>query len=556
MMVNKMVFVWSLLAVLSAAAMERVKDKTISTPYNEASNEKVRFNLKDELIPELSHEVVVPVHIARLVECAELYGDLVTGDPTTKVEGFDLPVTIQTWRLIEKHLPRIYSLTHALAHNRQEEAILFEELAQLDAKSLVDIIRAATVCNIRILLEVTIEVAKRGKILDKLNRLEMDMGPNVFSRIVLYKILNLFGPVLVKDSVRCDGHKAKVNSLCAAGGGMIVSGSDDYTVRIWDMKGTTLAQFKSDGPFALANGKIIAGAGFQCPTIGIFDMQGKQVDSCKGHERTLTSVYGTGDGKIISGSWEDGTIRVWDIEGTSLAVCRGHTGFVRCLCVTPDGKIVSGSWDHTVRVWDMQGNQLAQCSGHQDMVCAVYATKDGKIVSRSDDRSVRIWDMQGTQLGVYQDPEHRPFSVCLTSDNQIVSGWGDGSLRLLDMKGNQLFVCRGHKGSINALCVTEDDLIVSASNDSTIRCWDIQGIPLAECKGHQLAVQSICIVDNKLISASSDDTLRIWDIDLLYRIRKLTDYEAGLLWGLFQKMSQSGIKDVQECWKTIASILK
>ncbi len=77
------------------------------------------------------------------------------------------------------------------------------------------------------------------------------------------------------------------------------------------------------------------------------------------------SVCVTKDGKIVSGSY-DKTVRVWDMQGKELAICRGHEDSVYSVCVTKDGKIVSGSFDKTIRVWDMQGNELALCRGHED----------------------------------------------------------------------------------------------------------------------------------------------------------------------------------------------
>ena len=79
----------------------------------------------------------------------------------------------------------------------------------------------------------------------------------------------------------------------------------------------------------------------------------------------LCSVCVTHDGKIVSGSG-DKTVRVWDMQGKELAICRGHEDWVYSVCVTKDGKIVSGSDDKTVRVWDMQGKELAICRGHED----------------------------------------------------------------------------------------------------------------------------------------------------------------------------------------------
>ncbi len=96
-----------------------------------------------------------------------------------------------------------------------------------------------------------------------------------------------------------------IYSVCVTMDGKIVSGSDDYTVRVWDM-------------------------------------QGNQLAICRGHEYGVRSVCVTKDGKIISGS-EDKTVRVWDMQGKELAICKGHQGFVFSVRVTKDGKIVSGS---------------------------------------------------------------------------------------------------------------------------------------------------------------------------------------------------------------------
>ena len=143
-------------------------------------------------------------------------------------------------------------------------------------------------------------------------------------------------------------------SVCVTNDGKIVSGSSDETVRVWDMKGKELA-------------------------------------ICKGHDDVVTSVCVT-DGKIVSGS-HDRTVRVWGIGGNELAVFRGHKGLVNSVCVTKAGKVVSGSVGGMVRVWDMQGNELAVCSGHEGWVTLVCVMNDGKIVSGSDDKTVCVWDI-------------------------------------------------------------------------------------------------------------------------------------------------------------------
>ena len=70
---------------------------------------------------------------------------------------------------------------------------------------------------------------------------------------------------------------------------MIVSGSTDNTVRLWDIQGNPIGQ------------------------------------PLRGHEGFVSSVAISPDGKmIVSGSW-DKTVRLWDIQGNPIGQpLRGH----------------------------------------------------------------------------------------------------------------------------------------------------------------------------------------------------------------------------------------
>ena len=105
---------------------------------------------------------------------------------------------------------------------------------------------------------------------------------------------------------------------------MIVSGSDDKTLRLWDLHGNQMGN-----PF-------------------------------RGHEDRVWSVAFSPDGReIVSGS-RDKTLRLWDLQGNQIGnPFRGHESFVTSVAFSPDGKaIVSGSDDKTIRLWTLDGNPI------------------------------------------------------------------------------------------------------------------------------------------------------------------------------------------------------
>ncbi|KZV88506.1 WD40 repeat-like protein [Exidia glandulosa HHB12029] len=104
---------------------------------------------------------------------------------------------------------------------------------------------------------------------------------------------------------------------------LIVSGSWDRTVRIWDA----------------TTGQLV-GSPFEGHTNWVF-------------QNYLSVAYSPDGTRIVSGS-EDRTIRIWDAAtGASIATIRGHTSAVLSVAFSPDEKrLASASGDGTVRTWD------------------------------------------------------------------------------------------------------------------------------------------------------------------------------------------------------------
>jgi len=201
-------------------------------------------------------------------------------------------------------------------------------------------------------------------------------------------------------------------------GRRLASGSQDRTVRAWDAEsGAELrvlgghegqvwsVAFSPDGR-RLASGSGLEGLEGEDNTLRVWDAEsGAELRVFRGHWHPVNSVAFSPDGRRLasgSGSTEgrlgrkDYTLRVWEAEsGAELRVLRGHERFVTSVSFSPDGRrLASGSWDYTVRVWDAEsGAELRVLRGHEYPVASVAFSPDGRrLASGSDDGTVRVWD--------------------------------------------------------------------------------------------------------------------------------------------------------------------
>ena len=214
------------------------------------------------------------------------------------------------------------------------------------------------------------------------------------------------------------GHTNSTASVAiTADGKLIVSGSFDKTIRVWETEsGKCLSVLKDKANPVLsvaitADGKLIV-SGSLDKTVRVWETEsGKCLSVLKGHTDSPYGVGITADGKLIVSGSNDNTVRVWETEsGKCLSVLKGHTNYVRSVAITADGKlIVSGSWDTTIRVWETASRAcLSVLRGHIDKVFGVAITADGKlIVSGSLDTTIRVWDLSNFSRIKKQEPSNQ-----------------------------------------------------------------------------------------------------------------------------------------------------
>lgn len=291
-----------------------------------------------------------------------------------------------------------------------------------------------------------------------------------------------------KPTAQCDlrGHDEHVITCLLHRNDMIVTASDDQTIRIW----------------AVATAKclhVLSGH-----TGGVWALQMSDDDSF-----------------VVSGS-TDRTVRIWNTStGQQMHCLTGHTSTVRCMALNAS-TLVTGSRDCTLRIWSTNGGCCIRILfGHLAAVRCVQF--DGEIiVSGAYDNNIIVWDASsGTQIHLLEGHTNRVYSLLLDRERGLVaSGSLDATIKLWSVKtGECLQTLVGHQSLTSGMqFISGTNILVSANADCTIKLWDVSSghciHTLAGNDKHSSAVTSFQCLDNgMLVSGGDDGIVKLWDLN-------------------------------------------
>lgn len=251
-----------------------------------------------------------------------------------------------------------------------------------------------------------------------------------------------------------EGHSATVNAVAFSRDGQrAASGSDDRTIRIWEVPA----------------GKLLA-----------------KLEASNGGE--VYAVDFSSDGKYLLSAGRDRVVRLWDLDKRApVRVFKGHTDSVRCVTFSPNGKwAVSGGDDRSLRIWDVvSGVEKFTLDGHAGPITGVAWSSDGqRILSGSRDGTARWWDWQRQkQLAILEGHAGPVLCVALADDGKTaLTGGNDRTVRLWNLtKAKELHAFTGHANAVVHVQfhANQREFLSSSSQhqgvENTWRRWDILG---------------------------------------------------------------------------------
>jgi WD40 repeat protein len=279
------------------------------------------------------------------------------------------------------------------------------------------------------------------------------------------------------------GHGGRVNSLTVANG-QLFSGSDDHTIRMWDIKTQ------------------------QC--LKVF----------AGHQGAVDCIAVASE-NLFSGSI-DRTIRMWNTKtGECLKVFEGHKLKVNCIIIEGN-KLISSSHDRTIRMWDIGTGVCLRTLGEKSCVTSLVVI-DGKLCSTGLGFEIVIWDLE-TGLRLRNFEEHRMPATRLTSaDGKLYScGPVEYVIKCWDLKEGRCVETIGCEDGASSLLIVDEKLFVAKKPE--IKVWDLATEKWLNSTFSKWTTSTgfcLAFADGELFSVEPDNKIRSFDFkakdDLIFK---------------------------------------
>ncbi|MFF5213160.1 NB-ARC domain-containing protein [Streptosporangium sp. NPDC000396] len=325
------------------------------------------------------------------------------------------------------------------------------------------------------------------------------------------------------------GHAGWINAVAtAADGRHIISGSADGALRVWDLENlaTRSGQPSHTGwVTAMAavprgdDGLVVSGSDDTTLRVWRTGTGGEHL-VLRDHAGAVVGLAVLDGGRVVSASG-DGTLRVWELDGGRNERTWSTGGrAVTAMTVVPGRYAVAGTGDGSAHIWDLRTGDLHRVLETGEAVQVVRVTPDGKrLVTGGAEGTVAVWDLEtGQALHLCRGPGGPVLSLTVSPDGSAaLAGCIDGVLIAWDLhSGEARWEVRAHETLLNALVLLGPDgrRAVSGGGDGAIRIWDVVtgqragALPSAEGAVRALASTA----DGRLVVSGAGNTVALWDL--------------------------------------------
>ena len=280
------------------------------------------------------------------------------------------------------------------------------------------------------------------------------------------------------------GHTDEVGAVVfSSNGKSLVSGSNDTTVKHWDMQ------------------------------------TGGVIRTFSGHTRLVRTVsVSMDDATIASGSW-DQTTRLWDTQtGECRCIINQRAVVFLVIFSLTDPQYLLSVSGHKVQQLDMNGHQVGPTF---DGSHAAFSSDGIKLISCIQSTATIRNLNSGEIMTEFQVALDISCYFCLSPDDRFLAITAGSTAYVWDITSSKPHLIEtffGHTSPIRSLVFSSPSSLITASRDRSIKFWKI-GIPSTETAGTGSRSISLAIIrsitlyakDGITITSDSNGVVNTWD---------------------------------------------
>jgi len=292
-----------------------------------------------------------------------------------------------------------------------------------------------------------------------------------------------------------NGHRSSVNCIAFSGdGNTIVSGSDDSTIRVWNVAKRTQTRVIRTGNFlgtiealCVARDRPIVACVNSLRQAFVWNYQTGRLLTAIPHDglgvTEIQTLAISDDGRnIYFSNKRDNVIQCVriDIEQPKY-VLRDHDRHIKDIVVSNDGNVAASSDQFTVKVWDLTSGKCLLTAANQPYRRAALS-KDGKRVAVVQNRLLR------SVARVYSTQTRRIERTISCSYGSSVALLPDGRTLLIGERdyivghkienGSEIYRLKNSEGHVDYLAVSPNGSRLASSGDKQsggpTRIWDLE----------------------------------------------------------------------------------
>ena len=365
--------------------------------------------------------------------------------------------------------------------------------------------------------------------------------PSVFAHYRDILVTGLGSDVVLLDAITgqrisvLSGHAHTIHSLAfSLDGTLLVSGSTDKTIKLWDIQTGGVIKTFSDPPLlpstiSISSDCATIASGTHDGTIHLWDIRtGKCHPTVMRHDHMVTAISfsPTNPRRLISSSF-DGTVRQWDVDGRQVGASYHEAARVDNVAYAPDGTRFVSCGEVVARVRDSEsGEVVVKLDAPKGRAILKFCcfSPDGRFVACATGNAIFVWDISnleaclvGNLVGHTNSIHFITFSTSLISGSDLsVKFWQNSGFLTDSVATDNIPAPVGSSPITSVNLFVEDGAIITSDSSGMVKTWDLatgrckssfstpaQGIQDTHLEGDSLIVVW-CTVNEK--------EYHVWDV--------------------------------------------